>query len=577
MFFYRVRMESGSGKHLNGNARPIPMKKFILILAALTTTLVNAATERTSKSKIEKVTVYLTGAQVYRSTTTTLSTGNTVIILDDLEQGIEPHSIQASGIGNFTILDVKHRVKYPEQNPTSKIYSKNSKEIKLLEDSLMNVDYELEEVANKQEVLNTERHLLLNHKLIKGESRSDTLPVLRDALIFLREKLNNINAELLKLKKENQKLSVKRSRIELNLNELRNFEYTAASAKKANASYQLLVTVASESVGQATISVSYLLPNAGWTPSYDLRTGSTNANMQLSYKANVYQSTGVDWNDVKLTLSTNNPRQGNIKPVLSTYFLNYYNTYAYKKKQRTAQITESKAEKVLHDVPGMAVTGMAQDESKTVADFTIMEETMLNYEYNIKLPYTIPSDGQTHIVAVQNKDVPASFEHFAIPKSDNNAFLLARLSGWDDLNLIPGTANVFFDGSYVGQTYVDPQNTNDTLELSMGRDKSIVMKRVKLKDKTKVKILVDEKVQTVSFEITIRNTKSVPVILTLEDQIPVSQLKEIKVELKESSGGKLDETNGKLTWNLNIKPKDTKKIVITYEVKYPKDKVLSGL
>lgn len=550
------------------------MKPLLFFLAVTISAQLFAINEKTTKSKIDKVTVYLNGAQIHRTSAVSIQPGSTIVIIDDLEPGIDPKSIQASGTGNFVLLDVKHRVKYPDANPTSKTYSKNIKEIKLLEDSLLNIDYDLEEIANKQDVLNTERNLLLNNKIIKGDAKNDTLPQLKDALLFFREKLNNINAELLRLKKENYKLSIKRARIEQNLNELKAFENQAAYGQKANATYQLLVTVSADAPSQVTINVSYLLHNAGWTPSYDLRTISTNSSMQLSYKANVYQSTGMDWTDVKLTLSTNNPKLSNTKPTLSTFFINYYTAYRHQKQKKAMQSTLSKAEITMEDAPTMVMT---EEKSKTIADLTVMEETMLNFEYNIKLPYTIPSDGQAHIVAVQNKDIAASFEHFAIPKLDNNAFLLARMSGWDDLNLIPGTANVFFDGTYVGETFIDPNSTNDTLELSVGRDKSIVMKRIKLKDKTKVKTLADEKVQIVTYEITLRNTKSVASQITLEDQIPVSQIKEIKVELKEGSGAQLDETTGKLTWKLNLKPKETKTIIISYEVKYPKDKVLSGL
>jgi uncharacterized protein (TIGR02231 family) len=551
------------------------MKQLILFLAILSSSGLLASTEKVTKSKIEKVTVYLSGAEVQRSSAVSLSPGNTIIVFDELEQGIDARSIQASGTGNFIILDVKHKVKYPDQNPALKTYSKNYKEIRLLEDSIRNLDYDLEEISNKQEVLNTERNVLLTNKLITGGAKSDTLPVLKDVMVFLKEKLNNINSELLKLKKEQQRLTAKKTRIELNLSELRSFENMNASKLKSDATYQLLVTVSTEASTQATITVNYLLLNAGWTPTYDLRTISTSNSMQLTYKANVYQTTGTDWNDVKLTLSTSNPHMNNSKPVLSVYFLNYYNVYTKNrvKKMEYENDKLSKSEITMANVPSMTV----DVESKSTADYTTMQETLLNYEYSIKIPYTIPSDGQTHIVAVQNKDVPADFQHFGIPKVDNNAFLLARMSGWDDLNLIPGSANVFFDGSYVGQTFIDPDNTNDTLELSVGRDKSIVMKRVKLKDKTKEKILADEKVQTVTYEITIRNTKSIASKIVVEDQIPVSQNKEIKVELKDGSGGNLDANTGKLNWTLNIKPKETKKILITYEVRCPKDKMLSGL
>lgn len=550
------------------------MKLLILIATILFTSQVNAATEKTTKSKIERVTVFLRGAEVHRTANSVLSTGMNIIIFDNLESGIDPKSIQASGTGSFTILDVKHKVKYPEESRTLK-FSKHEKEIKLLEDSLLNLDYDLEANANKKDVLSTERNLLLNNKLIKGETKNDTLPQIKDALLFFREKLNNINAELLKLKKEYNQLTTKRNRIQINLNELRAFEQQSGSLQKPTTSYQVQLTIATETAGNATFQVSYYLGSAGWTPSYDLRTTSANATMKLTYKAHVYQSTGVDWDDIRLTLSTGSPKSSNHRPVLSPYYINYFQSYKkYKSRAATKDLEMSMAEEVMQNAPASVAK---EDKAMTAAEFTIAEETMTNFEYNIKLSYQIPSDGQTHIVAIQNKEIPASYEHFAIPKLDNNAFTLAKLSGWDDLNLIAGSANLFFDGSYVGETFIDPTTTNDTLELSVGRDKSIVLKRVRMKDKTRERILADEKKQTVSYEVTVRNTKSIASTMTIEDQIPVSSIKEIAVELKESSGAHLDPANGKLTWKINLKPKETKKFIVTYEVTYPKDRVLSIL
>ncbi len=532
-----------------------------------------AVNEKITKSKIDKVTVFLQGAQVYRSCSLTLTPGITNIVIENLEQGIDSKSLQASGTGNFIILDVKQNVKYPDANQKIKVFSKNSKEILLLEDSLLALGYDIEEFANRKDVLNIEKQTLLNNKIIKGEAKNDTLPQLKEALIFLREKLNNINSELLRLKKENQKLMVKQNRIQINLNELKALDNQVASNQKSNINYQLIVMVSCETANTATININYLLQNAGWTPSYDLRTKSTNSAMMLTYKANVYQSTGTDWDNVKLTLSTNNPNLGNAIPVLSPFYLNYYNEYQNKRNKYAEEKELTKAEKTISAAPSM----LSQNDAFTTADYTLMEKTMLSFEYVIKLAYTIPSDGQTHIVAVQNKEVPANFEHFAIPKLDNNAFLLARLTGWDDLNLIPGTASVFFDDAYVGATYIDPNNTNDTLDLSMGRDKGIVVKRIKLKDKTKEKIFADYKTNTVTYEITLRNTKENKAMFTLEDQIPFSQNQEIKIELKEGFGAKLDENTGKLVWKFNLKPKEIKTIIISYEVKYPANKTIANL
>ena len=145
------------------------------------------------------------------------------------------------------------------------------------------------------------------------------------------------------------------------------------------------------------------------------------------------------------------------------------------------------------------------------------------------------------------------------------------------MKLIPGAARIYFDGAYIGETSINPQETDDTLQLNMGRDKSIVMERKKLKDKSKEKTFNNDRVLTYTYEITLRNTKSAGVILEVEDQIPVSQIEEIKVALLESSHAQLDELTGKLKWTLSLKSKEVRKLSFSYEVKYPKNKQLAGL
>jgi uncharacterized protein (TIGR02231 family) len=302
--------------------------------------------------------------------------------------------------------------------------------------------------------------------------------------------------------------------------------------------------------------------------------------MQLTYKAQVYQNTGTEWNDVKLTLSTANPNQNSTRPVLNTWWLNYYNPYTYKQKSDKRKVTEDMA----GNAPAATMNLFTMDEktlelaaSKSISDYTVMEENMTTVEYDIKLAYSIPCDGKTHFVAVQSKDIPANYIHFAAPKMDKDAFLVAKITDWDELNLAAGSVNIYFDGTFVGESYIDPSNLTDTLDLTLGRDKNMVVTRVKQKDKTREKLIGEDKVKTVTYEITVRNTRSSASDFNLQDQIPVSQSKEIIVDLVEATGGHLDENSGIVDWKFNLKPKETRKITLTYSVKFPKDKTLAGL
>lgn len=154
---------------------------------------------------------------------------------------------------------------------------------------------------------------------------------------------------------------------------------------------------------------------------------------------------------------------------------------------------------------------------------------------------------------------------------------MAEISDYSKYNLLPGEANIIFEGLYVGKTYINANQTSDTLNLSMGRDKKISIKREKVVDKSGTKFLSSKKEQTFTYDITVRNNKKEAVQLLLKDQYPLSPDKEIEVTLIESNDAKINSENGILTWDLNLKPNETKKIRISYKVKYPKDNIIGNL
>lgn len=570
------------------NTSIISFSKRKMIAAAITglsviMSITNAqaiTSEKNVKSKIESVTVFTSGAQISRTSAVTITPGTTILTFENLEPGIDVRSIQAGGTGNFIIMDVQHIIKYPEVIGSEALQSpKNMKQIQLLEDSLIMMGFDLEEIKTKQDALLIEKNTLLNNRLIKGETKRDTLNLLKDAMVFLREKLSNINSEILKLKKEEYRMNVKKKRMQNDLVLLQNYNRNTGEEEKDETKYQVVITVSGETAGVGNITLTYMLGNAGWTPSYDLRAKGTGA-MQLAYKAQVFQHTGSDWNDVKLTLSTANPSQNNVRPILNTWWLNFYNHYQYRYPVAPAKEQPmSRADKAA-EISGADATSYSANEEvalQTIADYTVSEENITTMEYEIKLPYSIPGDGKAHFVAVQSKDIIAEYAHFAAPKLDRDAFLVAKITNWDELNLVSGAANIYFDGTFVGESYINSNNLTDTLDITLGRDKNVVVTRVKQKDKTKEKIVGEDKVKIVTYEITIRNTKSTGSIFNLQDQIPVSQNKEMVVTLVEASGGVLSEETGILNWKMNIKPKETKKVTLTYSISFPKNKQIAGL
>jgi uncharacterized protein (TIGR02231 family) len=534
-----------------------------------------AETKIPISTKVEKATVYLQGAQIFRSGNVTLKAGLNNIVFENLESAIQQNSIQYSALGNAVLMDARIYDKYPEEIEMPALEAKNKKLLKLLTDSLTFLKYDLDELKGKMDILSIQRNLLINNRLIKGDTRKDTLNLVKEAFIYLNEKLNSLNADLNKYKKEEVKLNNRIEALQSRITLLQNGNLNKQLTNPAEPNHQLIVSIYAEAPTTATVFVNYFIPNASWTISYDLRAKSANSAMQLTYKAQINQYTGVDWKDVKLTLSSGSPKQNNNKPMLYAWWLNFYQTFYQKDKAESKYLEKpalaAQTTKTLSD------SFNGNTESKNIMDFTIEEQRFYDTEYQIQLPCTIPSDGEEHLIPIHSKEISANLQHFAVPKLDKDAFMIARLTDYENLNLFPGNVNIYFDGSFVGQSFLNPNNVNDTLDITMGRDKSIATNRIKAKDKSKDKLLGNDLIKTMSYETTVRNNKNALVTLQLQDQVPLSQNKDIVIETKELSGGTMDETSGLTTWNVKLKPGETKKLTLTYTIKYPKDKAIAGL
>ncbi|CAG5078005.1 DUF4139 domain-containing protein [Parvicella tangerina] len=569
------------------------MKK--LITTALSMVLIGtsfaAEKEKVVKSDIDKVTVFLQGAQITRESKIYIDKGVTKVIVEGITQGFNPNSIQVKGKGDFIIMDVSSQLHYPEPEPApdpTELPDKIVKEIHLLKDSISDIYWDIQEVNNKIKVYESEKNLLTTSGVIKGQASNDSILALKDAMNYLRDKMIEINGLLLKAQIKQSKLTLAQNRMNKRLVTLQNYNQNIQNnyvPKSTAPVQQIVVTVSAEEHTSGYLDISYMVNNAGWSPAYDLRADDISSPVKLTYKANVYQSTGIDWDNVDVTLSTINPNRSNVKPTLAPWYIRYYQpvqtpTYsgrAYPQSTKkdayemSAAPTTEEADLALDD----SYYKSQMKEAEHMANYTQMSESMTMVEFELKLKQSIPSDGQNHMMAVKSENIESSFEHFIVPKMDNDAFLVAHMTGWEELNLLPAVANIYYDGTYVGQTRINPSVMSDTLDLALGRDRGIYVTRKKVSDEEKVKALSSEKTKTVTYEIAIKNYKSSEINLTIEDQIPVSNIEDIKVTMGENSGAEYNEDLGYLKWKRDIKSKETQKFKFTYTLKFDKDKELA--
>ena len=559
------------------------MKKAVLFFLLGLRGILSFGQAKAPKAKLDKVTVFLSGAQLFYSESVHLLPGNNELVFENVSQFLDAASIQAS-CKQAVVLDIQHRVRYRE---TPKPVKRYDFKIKLVEDSLEEMGFLQKEITNKQEVLSAEKKLLMGNRLMNGQTSKDSLPLLQASLNMLHERLNSILEQELKLQRRKAAIDKETNRLTIRLEELQNLQSGAEDQPQEDIqpAHQVIINLYAEAPVQADLRFNYLVQNASWIPLYDLKAESGKSEIELSYFASITQSSGIDWKNVKLTLSTSHAYEKNIKPELSIWYLSFVQYFQQKLKvnalsnanvplQKPQVVHESAREDLNTDNEG----GAAVPDAPTLDEYVEVRENLIRTEYEINMNIGINSDGRSHKVMVNKKQIPMKLHFAAVPKLSPDAYLMASVTGWEDLNLIPGKARVHFDGMYSGELLLNASGVNDTLQLNLGRDRSIGLTRKKIKEKSKVKVIEQEVIETRSIELIVRNSKNIPVRIDVQDQIPVSQAPDvIKVKLLDEDKGELDELSGILNWKLKLGAKETKKIVFTYEIRYPKGKIIQGL
>ena len=540
----------------------IYMKNQLLATALSVSALVAMGqNEKNVDSKITDVTVFLNKAQVTREVKTRIEPGRVNLVVRGLTSQLDPESIQVTGKGSFIILGISH-----QQNYLSELNMPKS--LKALKDSVEQLQKQLQLEQSQKEILSKEEQMLLSNQKIGGTTQNLTVAELKAMADFYRSRLGDIVTSRMKQDDKIKKINERIAKL--------NNQINSQNEMYGRNTSEIVVSISAEAATSVDLDVNYVVANAGWYPVYDVRAMNTKSPLQLSYKANVFQSTGEEWKSVKLKLSTANPNQSGLKPELSSWYLDFYQPIAYGLERRKYKSMGAVSRAANMDEKEEMVS-MAAPAAESVADYVSTIQTTLNTEFDISLPYSVLSASKPTTVDIRNYEMKSDYTYSVAPKLDNDAFLLARATGWEEFNLLPGEANIFFEGTFVGKSFIDPNNIKDTLSVSLGRDKRIVVKREKLKDLTSRSFMGSNKKESYAYEISIRNTKGESIKVIVEDQIPVSQNTQIEVSTQDLGGAKFNKNTGKLVWEMEMKPSETRKLVYKFEVKYPKDKQINGL
>jgi uncharacterized protein (TIGR02231 family) len=547
-------------------------KTIILFMYSFFCIAAFAGSEKNVGSRINNVVVYFDKAMVSRTADVTMNAGVTTLVFEGISPQVIDKTMQVRSTGNFIVIDVKHDIRYPEPvNGTPKEMPLSVKlKIEQLKDSVFIRNLELERAVQKRKNLEKEMDIIQKNKLFLGTGKSDTMPVLKDMMGFYRSKMDEIQGEIFKVKIVEYKAGKAVSAVQRKLTDLQNYkDKTELPVTDTDPVHRILVTVSAEQAAAGNLVLSYLVNDAGWEPGYDLRSENSKESLTLTYKAQVYQNTGEDWSSVKLKLSTfvSNVMQ-NTKPELLSWVLDYFKVKEENNWQLNMNTGMNSTMNI--ELPTEMITTIPQVIPPVTADD--LDGFFNTVEFEVKLPASIPSDGKKVLMVIRSRIVPVSYSFYLAPKLSRNSFLVAKVPGWSELDLLPAVSSIYVNDTYMGETTISTAGIADTLDIGMGKDEEIVSSRKKIKDVEKRSVLGKTNLRTITIEMVVKNNKPHEVDVTVEDQVPVAGDKTIIVKLLEKNEAHYNESTGSLIWNVKLQPKQSKKITFTYTIEYDKDK-----
>ena len=531
------------------------MKKYLFVALfsiALSSSVIEGQ-EKYVQCPVSHVTVFRQGAQLSGDAAVTLQPGTWDYVAGGLSPYIDPNSIQVRGEGDFMITGVTHRNNYLE-NPSE------SEEIRSLRDRIDALQAKIEDEGTAMEVLlEKERFLKANYDVVTEKS-TITPEQIKSLIDIYGTSMESVKGAILKKTRVIREYTKEKEKLE------QQFAGTIDRSKMPTG--EIVVTITGTKPATGKLKMSYVVMNAGWQPSYDIRVDDISDPAVIIYKANIWQNSGVEWKDVKVSLSNAAPMTAGSLPVLNPWFIDFYQEYALNEMVATGYGTRAKPAARAAKAEDAVMMEMQESAPLPVT----VSESNISFSFDVNVPKTIATGGKPETVELQRLTVPATYSYAATPRIASSAYLMGYITEWDKYNLLPGESNIYFSNTFTGKGYINTAELTDTLPVSLGADNSITVKRDRRTDFTSQKLIGTNRVETLSFLISVRNNKSKAVNVKLRDQLPLPQNSDITVEAVELSGGKQNISTGEVTWDLSVAPRETKEIVFTYSVRYPKNR-----
>lgn len=524
------------------------MKRYLLI--TLFSAVLFKAQEIKKEIEIKQATVFLQGAKVFGSTTISLQKGKNKVRIVNLPNNLDENTYKINLEKNTTLLSITPQSNFLKEDQLSEGEKKLDDERKKLQRQVSLLAIQIKNLTGEQNIINDNLKVSTNDKSTPQEQ-------LIKLTEFYRKRMLEIDNQVFILNEQKSTLDESIAK----LNKQSDEEQTHKNTNRK----ELLLEILADNDTSLNLGVSYIVSDAGWIPSYDLRAESVKKPLEMVYKGKIYQKTGQDWKNIKLFVSTYRPSYNQDRPILSPLYVAEYT--AHNPILEVADY-QSKKESALMNAYQMRQEIAAKPSQIPIAS---VSDNQMNVIYELNYNQTIVSQEKEQYVILDKKQIDAAYKYHTVPKINNQVFLMAFVKNWQNLNLINGEANIYFEDNYIGKTNITSNYVKDEFPISLGVDERITVKRIKLEDKASQKPMNSNKWETETYQISIRNNTKESIELEVLDQLPISENSKISVKAIETGGGSLDEKTGSILWKKSISSGGSDKINFSYEIKYPKD------
>ncbi len=544
-----------------------------------------AVEPKTITSKVDAVTVYYDRALVTRSGNISLQTGMQSVVFGGLPAGVLDNTIRVSGeSAGAAILDMQVENATTTPPPTDSV---EQKRVKVLQDRIKVLQETLQDYTDRITIINKQTNYVDQIKVPTVAATNEDMKIMRPTIDdwqkFLGFMDNNGNRLFAELRKY-ERLSVDmRNRIDSLQRQISSPNRGVTKSIK-----NIIVDLDVARAGDVNLTISYVIQGASWQPLYDVRVMKAAKEVQLDYRASIRQTTGEDWNNVNITLSTARPEVGGIEPKLSAWYVNANEPpkIVEKSRRKDSEVSVASLSSSMgvrsHSVDAVRINGVqTQDDFYRPMTEPIASVVSDYYSVLFDIPSksTVLADGRPHKVMISKLKFATEFDYSATPKLSSNVYLRATIKNTSELPLLPGTANIFSDRDFVSQVSMPLVSPTETFNTSLGVDQAIKIQRTRVNRTNETNgVFTKNRKVIYEYEYTLQNNRKNDASVEIHDQIPLSQSEKMIVELMKPQGEETEKDNyGMIAWKYIVKPTEKKVWTIKYSVEYPSEYLTSGI